>query len=165
MDGFLARPVLHQLRLRMAQVECLAEQFDGFAKAGWRLGLHERAEFCGDLVHGIRAQAQGHALVRTHRVDGNGKRRDDAVDGWLLEQERLAAVGRFHFAVGDLGDFQFGRNRLGNAFEFARGFERVEKITKGIERHGGRLAEHFGHAMARRKPARRKPAGCLPVRG
>ena len=100
----------------MAQVECVAEQFDGFAKAHGRLGLHQRAEFGGGFVHRIRSQAHGHALVRTHRVDGNWKRRNLAVDGGFLEQQRLAAAGRFHFAVGDLGDFEFGGDGLRNAF-------------------------------------------------
>ena len=56
---------------------------------------------------------------RTHGVDGQRERRNFAVDGGFLEQQRLAAVGRFHFAVGDLGDFEFGGDGLGNAFEFA----------------------------------------------
>jgi hypothetical protein len=33
-------------------------------------------------------------------------------------------------------------------FELARAFERIEKITKGIERHDVRLAERPRHAMA-----------------
>jgi hypothetical protein len=70
MHDFLARAILDDFRFGMAQVECLAEQFDGFAKTRRRLRFHERAEFGGDFVHGIRAQAHGHALVRTHRVDG-----------------------------------------------------------------------------------------------
>jgi galactosylceramidase len=84
----------------------------------------------GDFVHGIRAHAHGHALVRAQRVDGHGKRRDDAVDGGLLEQQRLAAAGRFHFAVGDLGDFEFGGDGLGNAFEFARRSRALTKSRK-----------------------------------
>ena len=63
------------------------------------------------------------------------KRRDDAVDGGLFEQQRLAAAGRFHFAVGDLGDFQFGGDGLGNAFQFARAVERVDEIAEGIKSH------------------------------
>ena len=69
-NHFLARAVLHQLRFGVAQIERLAEQFDGFAETGRRLGFHQRAEFGGDFVHGIRAQAHGHALLRAQRVDG-----------------------------------------------------------------------------------------------
>ena len=119
----------------MAQIQRLAEQFDGFLETRRRLGLHQRAEFVRDFVHGIRAHAHGHALVRAERVDGHGKRRDDAVDGGLFEQQRLAAAGRFHFAVGDLGDFEFGGDGLGNAFEFARAVERVDEIAEGIKSH------------------------------
>ena len=65
----------------------------------------------------------------------SGKRRDRAVDGGFLEQQRLAAAGRFHFAVGDLGDFQFGGDGLGNAFEFAGLVEGVDEIAEGIKSH------------------------------
>jgi len=51
----------------------------------------------------------------------------------LLEQQRLAAAGQFHFAVGDLGDLEFGRNRLGNAFQFAGLVEGVDEIAEGIK--------------------------------
>ena len=37
----------------------------------------------------------------------------------LLEEQRLAAAGRFHFAVGQFGDFEFGGDGLRDAFEFA----------------------------------------------
>jgi hypothetical protein len=70
-----------------------------------------------------------------------GKRRDDAVDGGLLEEQRLAAAGLFHFAVGDLGDLQFGGDGLGDAFEFARLIQCVDEITERIESHGRKLAE------------------------
>ncbi len=119
----------------MAQIQRLTEQFDRFAETRGRLGLHQRAEFVRHFVHGIRAHAHGHALVRAERVDGHGKRRDDAVDGGLFEQQRLAAAGRFHFAVGDLGDLEFGGDGLGNAFEFARLVEGVDEIAEGIKSH------------------------------
>ena len=64
---------------------------------------------------------------------GNGETL--AVDGGLFDQQRLAAAGRFHFAVGQLGDFQFRGDGLGNAFEFARLVEGVDEIAKGIESH------------------------------
>ena len=92
-------------------------------------------EFVRDFLHGIRVHAHGHALVRAERIDGDGKRRNDAVDGRLLEQQRLAAAGQFHFAVGDLGDFEFGGDGLGNAFEFARAVERVDEIAERIKSH------------------------------
>ena len=142
MNNFLARAVLHQFRFGVAQVERLAEQLDGFAKTGRRFGFHQRAEFGGDFIHGIRAQAHGHALVRAHGVDGERKRRNHAVDGRLLEQQRLAAAGRFHFAVGDFGDFEFGGDGLRNALEFAGAVElrrqNRERIQKPYAREANR---------------------------
>ena len=119
----------------MAQVEGLAEQFDGFAETGRRLGFHERAQFGSDFVHGTRAHAHGHAFPGAHRVDGERERRDFAVDGRFFEQQRLAAAGRFHFAVGDFGDFEFGRDGLGDAFEFAGAVELPDKIAEGFKSH------------------------------
>jgi len=103
-----------------------------------------RTEFVRDFVHGIRAHAHGHALVRAKRVDGHGKRRDDAVDGGFLKQQRLATSGQLHFTVGDLGDFEFGGDGLGNAFEFARLVERVDEIAEGIKSHtAAKLTDRF----------------------
>jgi hypothetical protein len=56
--------------------------------------------------------------------------RAGAVDGGFFKQQRLAAAGRFHFAVGDLGDFEFGGNGLGNAFEFAARSSALTKSRK-----------------------------------
>jgi hypothetical protein len=91
----------------VTQIERQGEQFHRLLQRSRRLGFHERTEFGGGFVHGIRAHAHGHALVRTQRVDGHRKRRRLAVDGGLLDEQRLAAGGRFHFAVCQLGDFEF----------------------------------------------------------
>ena len=135
MNHILARTTFHRLRFRVAQIQREREQLDGFLETRRRLGLHQRAKFVRDFLDGFRAHAQGHAFVRPKRVDGHGKRRDAAVDGGFFEQQRLAATGRFHFAVGDLGDFELGGDRLGNAFEFARLVEGVDEIAKGIKSH------------------------------
>ena len=66
-------------------------------------------------------------------ASGNGD--TVAVDGRLLEQQRLAAAGRFHLAVGDFGDFEFGGDRLGDALEFAGAVERLDKIAEGFKSH------------------------------
>ena len=65
--------------------------------------------------------------------------RDDAVHGGLLEQQRLAAARRFHFAVGEFGDLQFGGYGLRNALEFAGAVECVDEVSEGIESHALRL--------------------------
>ncbi len=70
-----------------------------------------------------------------------GKGDDRAVDGGLLDEQRLAAAGRFHFAVGQFGDFQFGGDGLGDAFEFAGAVELLNEIAEGIKSHNStRLA-------------------------
>jgi len=154
MHDSLARTILHQLRFGVTQIEGLAEQFDGFAKTGRRLGFHERTEFGGDLVHGTRPHAHGHAFPGTHRVDGQRERRDFAVDGRLLEQQRLAAAGRFHLAVGDFGDFEFGGDGLRDAFEFAGAVEVPDKIAEGFKSHTrARLAQNDPAGNAADLPA------------
>ena len=135
MDDIFARTAFHGFRFRMAQIQREREQLDGFLETRRRFGLHQRAKLVRDFIHGFRAHAHGHALVRAERVDGHGKRRDDAIDGGLLEQQRLAAAGQFHFAVGNLGDLEFGGDGLGNAFEFARLVEGVDEIAEGIKSH------------------------------
>jgi len=94
------------------------------------------------LIHGIRAQAHRHAFPRTHRVDDQRERRHGAVDGGFLEQQCFASAGRFHFAIGQFGDFQFGADRLGNAFQFPGAVKGVDEIAEGIKGHtGARLTE------------------------
>ena len=69
----------------------------------------------------------------------SGKRGDLAVDRWLLDQQRLAAAGLLHFAVGDLGDLQLGGHRLGDALEFAGAVELPEKSRKESKAMRARL--------------------------
>ena len=137
-DDFLARAGFDGLRFGVAQIQRGAEQFHGFAETRRRLGLHQRAQFGGDFVHGLArpgswpcASSEPSVLMAT----GNG--RDDAVDGGLFEQQRLAAAGRFHLAVGDLGDLEFGGDGLGNAFEFARRSSALRKSRKESKAMGG----------------------------
>ena len=54
--------------------------------------------------------------------------------GFSIKQG-LAAAGRFHFAVGQFGDLQFGGDGLGNAFQLARAVEGVDEVAKGIKCH------------------------------
>ena len=135
MDDFLARAAADDLGFGVAQIQRLAKQFDGFLETRGRLGFHQRAKLAGDVRHGIGAHAHGHAPVRTQSVDGHGKGRNHAGDGGLLEEQRLAAAGRFHLAVGEFGDFEFGGHGLGDAFQLARAVKRVHKIAEGIKSH------------------------------
>ena len=61
-------------------------------------------------------------------------------DTWPLTvgcsiKRRLAAARGFHFAVGQFRDFQFGGDRLADALEFARLFQRLHKLAEGIVGH------------------------------
>ena len=61
-------------------------------------------------------------------IDGNGVRRNPAVDGGLLDEQRLAATRLFHLAIGQLGDLQLGGQRLGDTGQLARLLEGVQKF-------------------------------------
>ncbi len=114
MNHIFARAALHGLRLRVTEVDGEREEFHRLAHGGRRLGLHQRAKFVRHFIHGFGAHAHGHAFVGAKCVDRDGEGRDEAIDSGLLEQQRFAAAGLFHFAVGDFGDFQLGGNRLGD---------------------------------------------------
>ena len=73
--------------------------------------------------------------MRAERVDGHRKGRHLPVDRRLFDEQRLAAARRFHFAIGQCGDFQFSGDRLGDAFEFAGLIQRLHKLAKGIVGH------------------------------
>ncbi len=147
LHDFLARAVSHEFRFGVAQIHGLTEQLHGFPQRSRRFGFHQRAKFGGSFVHGICAEAQRHSFVRTQRVDGGGKRRHNAVHRRLLDKQRLAAAGRFHLAVGEFGDFQFGGDGLRDAFEFAGTVERFEELAEGIKSHASRLAARGRGAM------------------
>ena len=73
-----------------------------------------------------------------------GERGDDAIHRGLFDEQRLAAAGLFHFAIGEFGDLQFGGDRLSDAFEFTRFFELPHEVTEGFKCHSARrLAEAF----------------------
>ena len=134
MDHLLARAGLDQLRFRVAQIERRAEQLDRLAERGRRLGFHQRAEFGGDFST-ESAPSAGPCVSRAERVDGDGKRSDDPVDRGLLDEQRLAAAGRFHLAVGEFGDLELGRDRLRDAPEFPSLVKSLDKIAKRCVSH------------------------------
>ena len=86
MNDLLARAGLDTFGFGMAQRQRLAKQREGFANAGRRLGLDERAQLGGDGIDAFGAKRHGHAHDRAHHVDGNGVRRNPAVDGGLLNE-------------------------------------------------------------------------------
>jgi hypothetical protein len=144
-DDVLARAGADGFGLGVAEVEGGAEEFQGFAQAGGGLGLHESAEFGGGGIDGFGADAHGHATMGAESVDGDGEWGELPIYGRFFDEERLAAIGRLHFAIGEFGDFQFGGNGLRDALKLARLLERAEEVAKGVERHNGeRLARGGG---------------------
>ena len=53
-----------------------------------------------------------------------------AGDGGGFDEQRLATAGGFHLAVGQLGNFQFGGDGLGDALEFAGRLQRPQIISE-----------------------------------
>ena len=79
--------------------------------------------------------------MRAEGIDGDGERGDLAIDGRFFEEQRLAAAGVFHFAVGEFGDFEFGGDGLRDALSSPDCSSVIEKIAKGIERHAAKLTK------------------------
>ena len=119
----------------MTQIERLAEQFDGFRKLVGGLAFISEPSSAATSSTEFAPMLMAMRFCEPMRVDGERERRDCAVDGGFFEQQRLAAVRRFHFAVGDFGDFEFGGDGLGNALEFAGAVELPDKIAEGIKSH------------------------------
>jgi len=140
MNDLLARPGGDLSWTRVAEFQRLAEELERIADPDRRFGLHQCAELGCRCVHGFRPDGHRHAFPGTHRVDRHWKRRHHAVDRRLFKKERLAAARRFHFAVGDFGDFKFGGDRDFDPLEFARFFECDDEFRKRRVSHGGVIA-------------------------
>src|SRR5438128_23730 len=54
----------------------------------------------------------------------------------MLEQQRRAAAGALHAAVGDLGDLEARAHGLGNADQLADAIDFLEELAEVIEGHG-----------------------------
>ena len=67
-------------------------------------------------------------LAEPNVLMATGIEGDLAVNGRLLDEERLAAARLFHFAVGQLGDFQLGGDRFADTDQLARLLEGVQKL-------------------------------------
>ena len=100
MHHFLAGAFLHMLRPRMKQMDALLEQAPAFAQIGRRFRLEDELNLLREIVDAFDLQRQRHAASRAHGVDRDRELARLAVDQRLLEKQRLAAVGRFHFAIG-----------------------------------------------------------------
>jgi hypothetical protein len=53
----------------------------------------------------------------------------------VLEQQRFAAVGRFHLAVGPFSDEEIGVDRDSDTFQFAGFFKSIQELSKRAISH------------------------------
>jgi hypothetical protein len=99
----------------------------------------------GPAGDNISLQFQRIKFLPPAKSSSTQSRSFSAFSGWLVqkafassgqfEQQRLAAIGRFHFAVGDLGDFKFSGNRQGNAFKLTAPVKLADKIAERFKSH------------------------------
>ena len=148
----------------MAQAKRLAKQGHGVAQPGGWLGLDERTQLLRDGADALGPQRHGHSLDRAHRVDGHRHRGDLAVNGRLFDEERLAAARLFHFAVGQLGDFQLGGDRFADTDQLARLLEGVQKLCVRFVGHGSRASMDRGRRLRDRSSICPRKRRCYSVR-
>ena len=84
-----------------------------------RFCFEKQGHFLDEFVDGLEPERCCHAAVRAHHVDGEWEAGRVAVDGRVFKEKGFAAVWRFHLTVGPLGNFEFGGDGAGDAFEFA----------------------------------------------
>ena len=130
--GRMAITVLARGSMSMASFRPLAGL--GLTQEGQKLA--DLAQFAGGGARlAAQGDAHGHALDRAEQIGQGRHRRARAVGHQdMLEQHRRAARGQQ--AGLDLGHFQNGGDRLGDANQFALRFEDVDKFAQGTIGHG-----------------------------
>ena len=137
MDDLLARAALHRLGLRMAQIQGQRQEPQRLFHRSRRAGLHESAQFSGNVVHRSGIHAHGHALPGTERVDGHWERGNNTPDRRFLEEQRLATARFLHLTVGDLRDLQLRGDGMRNTDQLTRFFEQLHPVPERFKRHAG----------------------------
>ena len=97
------------------------------AQAFGRLGLLEECQQLAHLAQAgdrILAHAQRHPLRRTEKIGENG----NAVPGWVLEQQRGAAL--FEHTIADFRDFQARVSDDADALEFAAALQLRNEVAQ-----------------------------------
>ena len=135
MNNFLARAFLRMFRTRMQQMNALLEQAPAFAQISWRFRFEDELNLLREIIDTFPLQRHRHAALRSHGVDSDGELRCLAVDDWLLEKQRFASAGRFHFAICPFADDQIGIDRNRNAIQLAGAIERFDKLRERAVGH------------------------------
>jgi hypothetical protein len=84
--------------------------------------LDQLGDLCSDLLDIFDTQRQRHSLGRTEGVDQN---RNLFADDVFKQQGR---PGGFHDAVGDLGDFQLGIDRVRDPLQLAGALQNLHEL-------------------------------------
>ena len=114
----------------MEQLDALLKEAPSFAQIGRGFGLENKLNFLRDVGDTVALQRQRHSFLRTHRIDRDGELGGLPVDQRLFEEQRFAATGRFHFAIGPFRNHEIGLDRRRNALQLACLFERLQKLAE-----------------------------------
>ncbi len=107
--------------------EHLAAALDHLAHALRQFRIDQPRQVVPQVFEIVHAQRQRHPPRRAEGVDQH--RHGAAFD--VFKQQRLILVGRaFADPIGDLGDFQVGADRGGDADQFALGFQARDKVAQ-----------------------------------
>ena len=135
-DHLLTGGALHAAGAGMNEIDAVAQELEGVLEALRRLRLHQELELGGKLIDRIQPQRHCHAALRSEGIDRDGEFGDAAVDGRLLEEQRLPSTRRLHLAVGDLRDLEFRGHGFADAAEFAGIFKGLQESGVGWIGHG-----------------------------
>ena len=114
----------------MQQVNSLFQQRPTLPHRGRRLRFQDQLHLVSDFIDRIQTHRTGHSAFGSHRIDGDRKRRNLAVNRRLFEQKSFPASGRFHLPVCQLGYLQFCGNRFGNPHEFRHPIEFIDEMRE-----------------------------------
>ena len=112
-------------------MESLLEQAPAFAQIGRRFRLQDELNLLREVVDAVEpaapapcARVEPIVLIATGNFDGL-----PSISG-LLEEQRLAAAGRFHLAIRPFRNEQIGIDRNGDALQLARLVERLDELAE-----------------------------------
>ena len=124
----LLRP--HARRKQGPQQICAAPQ--GLAQPLRQPQVDQLAQMLVQFIQILHPQGRGHPLRRAKGIDQHR----DLRAGDVLEQQRFILLGRpFRNPVGDLGDFQQGRDGRLDPDQLPAGFEQRDPLAQIIQSH------------------------------
>ena len=140
MHHFLARALFGVLRSGVQQVQALFEEAPALAQVGRRFRLENELNFLRQVLNAVEFESHRHPPARSHRVDRDRKLRWSPVDCRFLEDQCLAASGRFHLAVRPLADDEICLDRDRDAGQLTGAIERFDELPERAVRHRAKMA-------------------------